>query len=157
MTDETDRQELWARLSKLLPFAPINKLYQPHNLQVGRGTASLEMPVLPQFFNGGMTVHGSVFFKGLDETAWFAANSLASEFAFATTSFSTYLLRLVRKGNLQVKAHVVSATKNLVVVDAEMFNDGDAVVAKGTGTFQPTSIPITTLLVPPPADPRPPG
>jgi uncharacterized protein (TIGR00369 family) len=160
-SQETDRQAFYDALMKILPLAPINKLYQPRNLVVRKGEASLEMPVLEQFFNGGYMLHGSAYFKGLDETAWFAANSLADKFALATTSFTTYILRSVRTGNLQVRARVISATKNLVVVESDMFNDSDILVARGSGTFQPTQIPITAVLEKPPStqaeQPRSPG
>ncbi|AFE06194.1 hypothetical protein COCOR_05105 [Corallococcus coralloides DSM 2259] len=153
-----DRQAFYDALMRILPLAPINKLYQPRDLVVRKGEASLEMPVLEQFFNGGHMVHGSTYFKGLDEAAWFAANSLADRFALATTSFTTYIVRAVRKGNLQVRARVISATPNLVVVEADMFNDGDVLVARGSGTFQPTQVPISVLLPPsspPPGDSKP--
>lgn len=150
-SQESDRQAFYDALMKILPLAPINKLYQPRNLVVRKGEASLEMPVLEQFFNGGHMLHGSVYFKGLDEAAWFAANSLADKFAFATTSFTNYIFRSVKTGNLQVRARVVSATKNLVVVESDMFNDSDILVARGSGTFQPTPIPITAVLEKPPS------
>ncbi|HSP81434.1 MAG TPA: PaaI family thioesterase [Myxococcaceae bacterium] len=150
---DAERQAFYEALMKILPLAPINKLYQPRNLVVRKGEASLEMPVLEAFYNGGHLLHGSAYFKGLDETAWFAANSLAGQFALATTSFNTYILRSVRKGNLQVRARVISATQNLVIVESDMFNDSDTLVARGSGTFQPTQIPISILLTAKPPSP----
>lgn len=151
-SSKSDRSAFHQALSAILPLAPINRLYQPRDLIVRQGSASLEMPVLEQFFNGGMILHGSAFFKGLDEAAWFAANSLADKFALATTSFTTYIVRPVRSGNLQVLARVISSSKGLVVVESDMFNDSETLVARGCGTFQPTAIPIAALLAAPRAE-----
>jgi uncharacterized protein (TIGR00369 family) len=142
---QADREEHYRALMGMLPLAPINALYRPRNLVVRAGEASLEMPVLPQFFNGGRILHGSAYFKGLDEAAWFAAHSLAEDVAYATTSFTTYFLRSVSSGALQVRARVVSASRNLIVVQADMYNDGDKPVAHGVGTFQPTAVPLRAL------------
>src|SRR5947208_2034742 len=90
MTDESH----YRRLEALYHAAPINGYYAPR-LAVSEGAARLEIPVKPEFFHAAGAVHGSVYFKALDDAAYFAVNSLVEDVYVLTVSFNTQLLKPV--------------------------------------------------------------
>ena len=79
-------------LEKMYLAAPINAFYRPR-IDVSDSEATIELEVSSKLFHAADAVHGSVYFKVLDDAAFFAANSLEREVFVLTTSFTTYLTR----------------------------------------------------------------
>ena len=63
----TDEQHFLA-LQNMYKAAPINDFYNP-SMTVAKGSATIEIDVKPDFFHAAMAVHGSVYFKMLDDAA----------------------------------------------------------------------------------------
>ena len=72
--------------------APINAFYEPR-IEVSDAEAIVEIEVSEKLFHSAEAVHGSVYFKMLDEAAFFAANELEREIFVLTTSLPNYLTR----------------------------------------------------------------
>ncbi len=92
-----DQAEHFAALERMYMAGPINRLYRPE-ISVSEGGAVVEMDVSEDFFHAGRSLHGSVYFKMLDDAAFFAANSLEREVFVLTASFTTRFRRPVRGG-----------------------------------------------------------
>src|SRR5512140_1855393 len=101
--------------------AHINVFFRP-TLCVSDGTAQITMPVRREFFHAAHAVHGSVYFKALDDVAFFAANSLVTDVFLLTSSFNIQLLRPVSEGTLRAEGRVVHRSRNLFVADGELFD-----------------------------------
>ncbi len=86
--------------------APVNDFFQPA-LSVGEGRAEVRMAVRQEFFHAASAVHGAVYFKAMDDAAFFAANSLLREVFVLTVSFTVYLTRPVSKGEMKAVGQVV--------------------------------------------------
>ena len=71
MTDHSH----FTQLENMYAAAPINQIYQPI-LVVTEGQATIEIELSEQYHHSAGGVHGSVYFKMLDDAAFFAANSL---------------------------------------------------------------------------------
>jgi acyl-coenzyme A thioesterase PaaI-like protein len=82
------RDSHFVALENMYLAAPINEFYDPR-IQVSEAAATAEIELAKRFFHSAATVHGSVYFKMLDDAAFFAANSLEREFFVLTTSFTT--------------------------------------------------------------------
>jgi len=121
--------------------APINRFYNPH-LEVGDGVTTLTVEVKPEFFHAAHAVHGSIYFKMLDDAAFFAASSIVDDALVLTSSFHLHLLRPVTSGVLEAKGTLRHRSRTLLVADAELFNDGK-LVGKGSGTFVRSAIALT--------------
>lgn len=119
--------------------ANINKYFAPV-LEVSEGAAKVTIKVRPDFFHAAHAMHGSVYFKALDDAAFFAANSLVQDVFVLTVSFNLVLLRPVTEGTITATGRVVHNSKNLLVADAELTNDKGKQVARGTGTFAKSTI-----------------
>ncbi len=129
----------YRKLENMYHAAPVNQFYDPI-LQVSEGRAVVTMEAREEFFHAANALHGSVYFKALDDAAFFAVNSLAREHFVLTVSFNLYLLRPVSRGMLRAEGTVVTATRSLYVADAVLHDDRDRMVARGTGTFMRSQV-----------------
>ena len=117
-----------------LTHASINDYFRPA-ITIGDGEAEVRIEVDPKFFHAAGAVHGSVYFKAMDDAAFFAANSVVEDVFVLTTSFNIHLLRPVTEGTLIATGTVVSATKNLLIADAELKDEKGRLLGRGTGSF----------------------
>ena len=98
-------------LEAMYQAAPINEFYKP-TMQVEEGEATIEIDVKREFYHAAHAVHGSSYFKMLDDAAFFAANSLEPEVFVLTTSFTTYITRPISEGKMIAKGKVVNRNKS---------------------------------------------
>ena len=125
----------WRRLERMyLTRATINEYFKP-GLEVGDGKAEVRIEVDPKFFHAAGAVHGSVYFKAMDDAAFFAANSVVEDVFVLTTNFNSHLLRPVTEGTLIAKGTLVSETRSLLIADAELEDENGRLLGRGTGTF----------------------
>ena len=117
-----------------LTKASINEYFKP-SIAIGDGEAEIRIEVDPKFFHAAGAVHGTVYFKALDDAAFFAANSVVEDVFVLTTNFNIQLLRPVTEGTLIAKGTLVSETKSLLIADAELRDHRDRLVGRGTGSF----------------------
>ena len=127
------RREHFDKLERMYAAAPVNQSFRPV-LQVSEGTAFLTMPVREEHFHAAGSLHGSVYFKALDDAAFFAVNSLVEDVFVLTTSFTVYLLRPVTSGTLEAEGRVISSGRNLFVAEATLKVKG-RLAARGSGAF----------------------
>jgi uncharacterized protein (TIGR00369 family) len=126
-------EDHWRRLERMYHCAPVNEYFEPR-LEVSEGKARIVMPVKPSSFHGGGALHGSVFFKMLDDACAFAVYSAELEVFVPTTSFTVNFLRPVTAGVLEATAKVVGRSGSLYVAEATLRCE-DELVATGSGTF----------------------
>jgi uncharacterized protein (TIGR00369 family) len=129
MNDEHHR-----KLERMYAAAPINRLYEPR-LTVTEGKTELVMPVKPEFFHAANAAHGSVYFKALDDAAFFAVSSLVEEVFVLTTSFNLYLVRPITEGTMTARGEVVHRTKSAFLAEAVLVDAGGQQIARGSGSF----------------------
>ena len=126
--------EHFRRLERMYASAPINAFYAPV-LRVSDGQAELAITVRPDFYHAAHAVHGSVYFKALDDAAFFAANSVITDVFVLTVSFNIVLLSPVTEGTLRATGRLVHRSSNLLVAEAVLEDERQRVVARGSGTF----------------------
>jgi uncharacterized protein (TIGR00369 family) len=129
------------RLGRLYQAAPTNAYYQPR-LTVGEGWAEVVIPVRPEFFHAAGAVHGSVYFKALDDAAYFAANSLVEDAFVLTASFNLYLTRPISEGEIRGRGDVVHRSQRLIVAESALTDERGRPIARGSGTFLRSSLPL---------------
>ena len=121
-------------LERMYLAAPVNDFYRP-TIEISEGYALVEIDVSERFFHAAEAVHGSVYFKMLDDAAFFAAASLEREVFVLTTAFTTYLTRPVSAGLIRSEGRVVNRTKSQFIAEA-VARDGDGrEIARGSGLF----------------------
>jgi uncharacterized protein (TIGR00369 family) len=131
--------EHFRKLERMYAGAPINRYYAPR-LTIAEGTTELVIAVKPDFFHAAGAIHGSVYFKALDDAAFFAANSLVDDAFVLTVSFNVYLTRPVSSGELIAKGRVVHQSRQLLVAESEAFDSQGRQVARGSGSFMRSQV-----------------
>lgn len=127
------RNEHFRKLETMYHTAPINLEYKPR-LKVSDRRAEITMEVDPRFFHAANALHDSVYFKMLDDAAFFAANSVVEEVFLLTVGFQLHFFRPVSEGRLFSIGELEYGSKHLFVSRARLFAD-ETEVAYGTGSF----------------------
>ena len=128
-------------LEQMYLSAAINELYKP-SIEICKSEAIISMPVQEQFFHAAGSLHGSAYFKCLDDAAYFAAMSREFNEFLLTASFNTYITRPVAKGQLRSEGRIISFGKKLIIAEAIAYDERGREVARGSGTFMPSGIPL---------------
>lgn len=131
----------YASLISMYQAAPVNAFYKP-NMTVAEGTAEIEIELGEQFHHSAGGVHGSVYFKMLDDAAFFAANSLESEYFVLTTTFTTYITRPVSSGRMRSVGKVVNSNKSQFIAESIVYDSEDREIARGSGIFVRSKMPL---------------
>jgi len=129
-----DIQEHYRRLESMYQAAPLNDYYRPV-MTVKDGTAEISIDIDKKFFHAGQAVHGSVYFKMLDDAAFFAANSLEPEFFVLTTSFTTYLTKPISSGVMKAVGKVVNQNRTQFIAESIVYNAKVQEIGRGNGIF----------------------
>ena len=135
-------QDHYRKLEQMYAEAPINQYFRPR-LTIGEGRAELRIPVRPDFFHAAQAVHGTVYFKAMDDAAFFAAASLVEDVFVLTAGFTLHLLRPIASGEMIATATVVSRSRAQLIADTVVHDGAGVQLARGTGTFMRSTIPLT--------------
>jgi uncharacterized protein (TIGR00369 family) len=128
------RDNHYVALENMYLAAPINTIYKPR-IDVSEGQSEIEIELNESYFHAAGAVHGSVYFKMLDDAAFFAANSLEREVFVLTTSFTIYLTRPVSSGSMRSIGKVVNSTKSQFIAESIGYNSEGKEIARGSGVF----------------------
>ncbi len=140
MKDETH----FRKLEHMYLSAPVNiQLYKGITLDISEEKAELTLEVEEKFFHAANAIHGSVYFKMLDDAAFFAVNSIVQDVFVYTVSFNVQLLRPVSKGIIRSVGELKSRSANLFIADASLFDSNQKLIGRGTGNFMKSKIALT--------------
>ena len=115
-------------------------------IDVSEGQAVIEMELSARYHHSAGAVLGSVYFKMLDDAAFFAANSLEEEFFVLTTSFTTYITRPVSSGRLRAIGKVVNSNKSQFIAESVVYDSNGIEVGRGSGVFIRGKFPLGKAL-----------
>lgn len=139
-------QEHYRKLEKMYLSAPIIITTYPGTcVEICRGQANISTNVTEKHFHTGGSLHGSVYFRMLDDAAFFAANSLEEEYFLYTVSFNVNFVKPVFVSTLTATGNVVSGSKNLYVAESTLYNPEGQIVAHGTGNFMRSRILLSSV------------
>lgn len=126
----------YRNLERLYYSAPINKgFFEGSKIEVTENTAKIELKVKERHHHAGNAMHGAVYFKIMDDAAYFASASVEEEFFILTKSYQIEFLRPVATGTIKATGAVVSQEDEETVAVAELFNEDDKLVGRGKGVF----------------------
>ena len=134
--------EHYRKLEHMYLTAPINTFYSPE-IRISHGAAEITTSVKPDFFHAADAVHGSVYFKLLDDAAFFAVNSLIGDHFVLTASFTTYLLRPISEGTMKATGRVVYAGARSFIAESLVVDGEGKEIARGSGNFVISKIKLT--------------
>ncbi len=137
-------QTHFTKLENMYLAAPINKFYNP-TIKVEECKADISITVKEDFYHAANAVHGSIYFKMLDDAAFFAVNSIVEDVFVLTGTFETKLLRPIIDGEITAKGIITSNWGNKFEASAELFNDKGKLVARGKGTFVKSKMLLSSI------------
>ncbi len=132
-------------LERLYAAAPINRLFTSRLTIPGEGRARIEFAIGPETFHAGGAAHGTLYFKMLDDAAFYAANTLVTDRFLLTTSFNLLFSRPIRGGEVVSEGRWISGRRRVLVAEARLIDAGGNEVGRGTGTFMRSHIPLSGL------------
>ena len=129
-----ENAEHYRKLERMYLAAPINEFFKPA-IQIGRGTAEIKVNVDSRFFHAARAAHGAVYFKSLDDAAFFAVSSLVEDRFVLTSNFNLYMLAPVAAGVIRSVGKVVSGGGSSFLAESVLYNDQDEEIARGSGSL----------------------
>ena len=143
----------WRALEGLYASAPINTLFRSELHIEEQGRSRIVFDVDPGCFHAAGAAHGTIYFKMLDDAAFYAANTLVTDRFLLTTQFNLQFLRPIREGRLVAEGRWISGKRRVFVAEARLLDEEGEEIGRGTGTFMRSHIPLASLSGYAPADP----
>ncbi len=134
-------EQHYRALEAMYQAAPVNEFYKPV-MRGSEGQAEITIDIARKLFHAGEAVHGSVYFKELDDAAFFAVNSLEREVFVLTTSFTAYITRPISSGQMVARARVVNMNRTQWIAESVAYDSEGREVARGNGIFVRSKMPL---------------
>ncbi len=132
-------------LESLYRAAPINRLF-PSTLDItGEGLATIRFEVGESVYHAGGAVHGTAYFKMLDDAAFYAVNSLVTDRFLLTTAFNLLFTKPLKSGPVFAEGRWLSGRRRVFIAEARLIDANGEEAARGTGTFMRSQIALSTL------------
>ena len=132
-------------LESLYASAPINRLFASRLEIVSAGVSRIRFDIDETVNHAAGAAHGTIYFKMLDDAAFYAANSLVNDRFLLTTAFNLLFTRPLRGGPVIAEGRWISGRRRVYVADARLIDADGEEAARGTGTFMRSQYPLAGL------------
>jgi uncharacterized protein (TIGR00369 family) len=132
-------------LEALYDSAPINQLFRSRLILPDAGRSEIRFNVSDESFHAAGAAHGTLYFKMLDDAAFYAANGLVSDRFLLTTAFNLHFTRPMRSGEARAEGRWISGKRRVFVAEARIVDSEGEECARGTGTFMRSHIALSSL------------
>ncbi|MHA2168847.1 MAG: PaaI family thioesterase [Candidatus Kariarchaeaceae archaeon] len=132
-------------------YRKLENMYHNHNLnaffqaqvRISHENAVLTIPISEKLFHAANATHGAVYFKALDDAAFFAANSVEMEVFVLTSSFTIYLTKAIITGEMKAVGKLCNKTGSQLIAEAILYDSQDNEIARGSGVYIRSKIKLT--------------
>jgi uncharacterized protein (TIGR00369 family) len=132
-------------LESLYRHAAINTFF-PSDIEIPEeGLARIHFEVRPELFHAAGAAHGTLYFKMLDDVAFYACNSLVTDRFLLTTAFNLLFTKPLKEGRVIAEGRWASGRRRVLVGEARLILPSGEEAARGTGTFMRSHIPLSGL------------
>jgi len=132
-------------LEALYASAPVNHIFTSRLSLPEAGRSEICFTVDPQSFHAAGAAHGTLYFKMLDDAAFYAANGLVSDRFLLTTAFNLHFTKPMREGEARAEGRWISGKRRVFVAEARIIDSEGDECARGTGTFMRSHIALSGL------------
>ncbi|WP_454598079.1 PaaI family thioesterase [Qipengyuania sp. SM2507] len=132
-------------LERLYGSAPINAKFASSIEILAEGSARITFDVTEASYHAAGAAHGTIYFKMLDDAAFYAANTLATDRFLLTTSFNLHFTKPVRAGRVVAEGRWISGRRRVLVAEARLVDGTGEEIGRGTGTFMRSRIALSSL------------
>ncbi|PZO92069.1 MAG: thioesterase [Sphingomonas sanxanigenens] len=141
----TGEQAHFRALESLYAAAPINKLFDSRLEIVSAGVARIHFNIDSRVSHAAGAAHGTIYFKMLDDAAFYAVNSLVTDRYLLTTAFNLLFTRPLKDGPVIAEGRWISGHRRVFVADARLIDVDGEEAARGTGTFMRSKFALAGL------------
>lgn len=144
-SDAAGAETHYRALEALYASAPVNALFDSRLEITGRGQSRLVFQVTEQSYHAAGAAHGTIYFKMLDDAAFYAANTLVSDRFLLTTSFNLHFTKPVKVGEVVAEGRWISGKRRVFVAESRLVDAEGDEIGRGTGTFMRSHIALSGL------------
>lgn len=131
------------KLERMYLGANINtRIFKTTTIDISKGNAVVGLEISEDYFHALDALHGSVYFKLLDDAAFFAVSSVVEDVFVLTASFQVELLKPVASGKLRSEGTVIREEGRKFIAESILYNDQETEIARGTGIFVKSRSPL---------------
>ena len=128
--------EHYRKLETMYLGANVNtKIFDTTTCKIEAEKATITLDISESYFHALGAIHGTVYFKMLDDAAYFAVSSVVKSCFMLTSSFNINILRPVSKGKLTAIGTIRYKSSSIFAAEAKLYNQEGKEVAFGTGNF----------------------
>lgn len=143
--EPTGAERHWRALESLYESAPVNRLFDSA-LQIDEpGRARINFTIDEKFHHAAGAAHGTIYFKMLDDAAFYAANTLVTDRFLLTTSFNLHFTAPIRNGQVIAEGRWISGRRRVFVAESRLLTPDGEEIGRGTGTFMRSRIALSSL------------
>lgn len=132
-------------LERLYASAPINEKFNSRLEIPGEGRSRITFQIDESVFHAAGAAHGTIYFKMLDDAAFYAANSRTTDRFLLTTSFNLHFTKPVRSGEVVAEGLWISGKRRVFVAESRLIDAEGEEIGRGTGTFMRSRIALSGL------------
>jgi uncharacterized protein (TIGR00369 family) len=132
-------------LEALYASAPINLFFESRIALPEAGRSEIRFAVRGDSFHAAGAAHGTLYFKMLDDAAFYAANGLVSDRFLLTTAFNLHFTKPMKEGEAIAEGRWISGRRRVFVAEARIVDSTGEECARGTGTFLRSHIALAGL------------
>lgn len=125
--------------------APIHNFYTDIDIRIDDKKSVITLPINEKYFHAGMSLHGSVYFKLLDDAAYFACQSVVNDFFLLTAQFTIDLKRPVTGGLLTATGFLKEINDSDYIGSSVLINEQGKICAEGKGIFKKSKTGLNDL------------
>lgn len=132
-------------LETLYRSAPVNALFSSTLAIPREGEAVITFDIEERVHHAAGAAHGTVYFKMLDDAAFYAANTLVTDRFLLTTSFNLHFTRPITRGLVRAEGRWISGRRRVYVAESRLVAEDGEEIGRGTGTFMRSRIALSSL------------
>jgi len=138
--------EHFERLVRMYDAAPIHNFYEGIKLSVEENKARIDLEMKDdRYFHAGMSTHGSVYFKLLDDAAYFACQSMILDNFIVTTAFNTQLLRPILGGKIYAEGVMDFESAQMFSATSKLYDEKGRLCGTGHGQFLKSKVALDAV------------
>lgn len=132
------------KLENMYLKANINTmLFDTTTCKITKESTEIGLTIDEKYFHALGAIHGNVYFKLLDDAAFFAVNAVVEDVFVLTTSFHVNLIKPVNRGKIKAIGKLKHQSKNNFIAESVLYNEEGKPVAFGTGNFVKSKIALS--------------
>ncbi len=137
--------EHYRKLENMYLAAPVNHFYNP-TITISTAAAEISIHTEEKHFHAANATHGSVYFKMLDDAAFFAAQSVVQDVFVLTSQFNVHLLRPIFAERITSRGSILSRTRSTILAESTLINEKGKILATGRGSFALGRTPLSPVI-----------